>query len=429
MSRLSLLSQNTTNDLVVNIGDTANDRTGDPLRTAFNKIKDSISRAEQNFVELYATASADVQIPVQTNNGGKYLTTNGTTLSWNTIDTVTDQLVNGNNTVSLGSDGVLTLPNNGTINNTVGTSFQATTSSGLEGTTKEFAVGGDVDTIDNTWTATGGGIVGTASITNVEVGLSFTFVTFDQSFTATGPITFNSSAPTELTLSPDGNVNWSFGANSKLSLPTGGALEPVGMGWTGLTNSLSTNPVSVVAKNTQGNYSATVDLFPGNQGYVNVSTYNEDTTTGYSWNFNAVGEFNLPDDGSIKQNNSWTKTSFADITSGPTVVWSSSRDYISSAKLVIQVECNEVGDTSGWHSQACEAIIASRGYASVYGGPGGEPQMSVYGVIHTSVDNLITFSVQRNPITKLIEVVGTLTAAAAGTANLRIHSVELSTRD
>ncbi len=61
--------------LNINIGTTANDKTGDPLRTAFDKVN-------QNFVELYAHVGADVQIPSQTNNGGKYLTTNGTTLSW-----------------------------------------------------------------------------------------------------------------------------------------------------------------------------------------------------------------------------------------------------------------------------------------------------------------------------------------------------------
>ncbi len=85
MSRLSLLSQTTANDLVVNIGDTPNDKTGDPLRDAFNKIKSSLDRAETNFIELYNTAAADVQIPSQSGNNGKYLTTNGTTLSWGTV--------------------------------------------------------------------------------------------------------------------------------------------------------------------------------------------------------------------------------------------------------------------------------------------------------------------------------------------------------
>jgi hypothetical protein len=55
--------------------------------------------------------------------------------------------------------------------------------------------------------------------------------------------------------------------------------------------------------------------------------------------------------------------------------------------------------------------------------------MTVYGVTHTSSVPLVTFSVQRNPVTKKIEVVGTMTAAADGGADLRIHSVEISTRD
>ena len=64
--------------LNINIGTTANDKTGDPLRTAFDKVN-------QNFVELYALANADVQIPSQTGNSNKFLTTNGTTLSWTSI--------------------------------------------------------------------------------------------------------------------------------------------------------------------------------------------------------------------------------------------------------------------------------------------------------------------------------------------------------
>lgn len=60
---------------VINIGSSANSRNGDPLRTAFDKVN-------QNFTELYSAVGADVQIPIQTGNNGKYLTTNGTTLNW-----------------------------------------------------------------------------------------------------------------------------------------------------------------------------------------------------------------------------------------------------------------------------------------------------------------------------------------------------------
>jgi hypothetical protein len=58
----------------INVGTTANDRTGDTLRSAFTKVN-------SNFTELYTTGL----IPLQTGNSGKYLTTNGTTLSWSTV--------------------------------------------------------------------------------------------------------------------------------------------------------------------------------------------------------------------------------------------------------------------------------------------------------------------------------------------------------
>ena len=96
---------------------------------------------------------------------------------------------------------------------------------------------------------------------------------------------------------------------------------------------------------------------------------------------------------------------------------------------MIQVEANEVGDATGWHSQVCEAIIASRGYANGFAGPGGTPVMTVYGVTYTSTSPLVTFTVQRNPTTKMIEVVGTATAAADTAPILRIYSVETSTND
>ena len=88
--------------IIINTGTSDNDKTGDTIRQAFNKVN-------ANFTELYATASADVQIPAQTNNNGKYLTTNGTSLSWGTISTTTNQLVNGAHTVTVGSDGYLTV--------------------------------------------------------------------------------------------------------------------------------------------------------------------------------------------------------------------------------------------------------------------------------------------------------------------------------
>jgi hypothetical protein len=64
---------------IINIGTAANKGDGDVLRTAFSKIND-------NFTELYVRTEDDIQIPSQINNGGKILTTNGTTLSWIALD-------------------------------------------------------------------------------------------------------------------------------------------------------------------------------------------------------------------------------------------------------------------------------------------------------------------------------------------------------
>ena len=63
----------------INIGTSANSKNGDPLRTAFRKVND-------NFTELYAAMGSDVQIPSQINNSGKLLSTDGTTLTWVSID-------------------------------------------------------------------------------------------------------------------------------------------------------------------------------------------------------------------------------------------------------------------------------------------------------------------------------------------------------
>ena len=55
--------------------------------------------------------------------------------------------------------------------------------------------------------------------------------------------------------------------------------------------------------------------------------------------------------------------------------------------------------------------------------------MTVYGVVYTSTVPLVLFTVQRNSISKLIEVVATKTAACGSNPYMRIYSVEMATRD
>jgi hypothetical protein len=110
------------------------------------------------------------------------------------------------------------------------------------------------------------------------------------------------------------------------------------------------------------------------------------------------------------------------------IVWTATATSISGAKLTIQVECAETGGVNGtnWETQVCEAVVAVRGYNTA-----SAPVISVYGVTHTSVAPLMTFTVDRNPVSNLIEIVGTRTGTASptGLASLRIYSVETGTMD
>jgi hypothetical protein len=144
---------------------------------------------------------------------------------------------------------------------------------------------------------------------------------------------------------------------------------------------------------------------------------------------NGANEVVLQADGTLlSPGGSWTKTTNNDFSSGITsqVVWTSTEDSISGAKLTIQVEANEPGGLAGWDTQVCEAVIAVRGHNTT-----SIPVMSVYGVTHTSEAPLMTFTVDRNPTTSLIEITGTRTetATSAGGASLRIYSVETGTND
>ena len=188
--------------------------------------------------------------------------------------------------------------------------------------------------------------------------------------------------------------------------------------------------------------------FPNTGLVANVTQYTGDNGTTYTWDgvkwmgraagiigttdrlTNGLNEVILDATGVIGHSGSFTKTKNNYLANNVTtqVVWTSTQAGISGVKLTIQVECDETGGVNypNWETQVCEAIIAVRGYNSV-----SEPVMSVYGVTHTSVAPLMTFSVQRNPTTFLIEIVGTRTATASplGGADLRIYSVETGTND
>jgi hypothetical protein len=102
-----------------------------------------------------------------------------------------------------------------------------------------------------------------------------------------------------------------------------------------------------------------------------------------------------------------------------TVVYTVSGQYQHTIRLLIQVEgfegANDIFDT-----QACEMIIAKSFRANAIAA-------SVYGVVHTSVAPLATFSALWNALTNRVEVL--CTAPSANGVSVRIFATEITTSD
>ena len=144
------------------------------------------------------------------------------------------------------------------------------------------------------------------------------------------------------------------------------------------------------------------------------------------WQFDNLGNITIPLGGDILDYNGTTllaadssvrKTSVSLTIGSPGVIWTGVSPLVSSAKLLVQTECEETGDLSGFHTQTCEIVVASRS-------GGLTPAISVYGIVYTSSAALVTFTGQRNLTTNLIEIVGTTTGIVSTNPSLRIYSVE-----
>ena len=100
-----------------------------------------------------------------------------------------------------------------------------------------------------------------------------------------------------------------------------------------------------------------------------------------------------------------------------TVVYTGSAPNQQTIKLLIQVEGSAPGDP--YDTQACEMIIAKSFRANALAA-------SVYGVVHTSVAPLATFTANWNALTSRVEVLCATTAIAV---SVRIFATEITTSD
>jgi hypothetical protein len=102
-----------------------------------------------------------------------------------------------------------------------------------------------------------------------------------------------------------------------------------------------------------------------------------------------------------------------------TIVYTVSAQYQHTIKLLIQVEGDE-GANTDWDTQSCEMIIAKSLRAN-------DIAATVYGVVHTSVAPLATFTADWNALTSRVEVV--CTTPSANSVTVRIFATEISTSD
>lgn len=319
----------------INVGLTANDKKGDSLRTAFQKVN-------ANFTELYLSVGADA---------------------------AGNQLVNGLQVVDLDTNGIITLPS----------------SSYLEST--------DI---------------------NLKVG-------------AQGTVTIRSNAESNLT-----TQSWLFDIDGNLTFPNGETIvSQSGQIFIHKDNGDSSGEVVVQPDGVSIQATSLIDTRAClvTAGLNGASVQIVDSANNiFNWTFEADGTLQTPNNGRIRQNHSFTRTTSASASAAtPVVVWTASEDWISGIKLTIQVEGAVTGDSTGWHVQTCEATIASRGYANGVSGYG-DPEMSVYGIIYTSTNPLATFEVQRNATTRKVEVVAT-GSDINNNIIVSVHSVEIGTTD
>ena len=83
---------------IINIGSAELAGDGETIRAAFAKIND-------NFGELYGNLQTIIPLP---NVSGQYLSTDGTNIFWNDLPS-TNQLINGENNLTLESNGTITV--------------------------------------------------------------------------------------------------------------------------------------------------------------------------------------------------------------------------------------------------------------------------------------------------------------------------------
>ena len=191
-----------------------------------------------------------------------------------------------------------------------------------------------------------------------------------------------------------------------IRLESGDANAPSGTG-----GFLDLNAGNATNSNAPGGTGGSVNIRAGSgtltSGTVNITTNNN------QWVFAPNGALSYPNV-AIQRDTA----TVACPGNASTVVYTALGQYQHAIKLFIQVEGSAPGDP--FDTQACEMIIAKSFRAN-------DIAATVYGIVHTSVAPLATFTALWNGLTNRVEVV--CTTPNANTVNVRTFATEITTSD
>ena len=339
----------------------------------------------------------------------------------------------------LGNDGVLSLPNSGTINDYVGSAgvlgiyidrvFQTpdNTNSANFGTDTVKLLLSDVEAAEivsyltasigvkvwfnqgNSYPITSCVQVSTGIWTVTATGMGNTFATFAAIntliyiYTGATPNNYQDFPQyvpvgdgAGITVSKGGN-SWNFGTDGVLTLPNGLTIDA--------SDSIPT--VKIGGENTQ----IRID-----DGGAPPGLYIRTDMTGadHGWLFDPDGALSYPNN--ALQRDTGTVTCLGNAS---TVVYTASGQYQNTIKLLIQVE-GYVGAPVSWDTQACEMIIAKSFRAN-------DIASTVYGIVHTSVAPLATFTAEWNALTNRVQVL--CATPSANSVYVKTFATEIYTAD
>lgn len=176
--------------------------------------------------------------------------------------------------------------------------------------------------------------------------------------------------------------------------------------------------------NTNWNANSTVVLAEGEIG-VNLTSgqfkLGDGSSTWAQLNYFSEDRFNA--NGALEYPNVALQRDTASVTcagNASTVVYTVSAQYQHTIRLLIQVEGDEGPSAVAWDTQACEMIIAKSYRAN-------DIAATVYGIVHTSVAPLATFTALWNALTNRVEVL--CTTPSANSVAVRTFATEITTSD